>query len=220
MLGYPIYLFLLPQAHLRSRNRFLFPRLLSLSTLFLYTFLHLSLTVSSAFAQQYSLLHFVLLFLQSFPSLNLLLWYLPHSRIYRYPRRSLCTSCFLLLLITVSRKNERGCSGHLDYLKFLFILFSSKRRRRGLNADSQLNYELEELNLLLPSMHLQWLNSNSTVALINVNPVSGTYHVLAQSRTREQMVENAAVLVRVLRRAHASRFKKYQEELEHEKAER
>ena len=68
-------------------------------------------------------------------------------------------------------------------------------------------------------MHLQWLNSKATVALIDVNPIGGTYHVLAQTRTQEQMVENAAVLVRVLRRAHASRFKKYQEKLEHEKAE-
>jgi hypothetical protein len=34
------------------------------------------------------------------------------------------------------------------------------------------------------------------------------------------MIENAAVLVRVLKRAHAGRFKKYQEKLEREKAER
>jgi hypothetical protein len=33
-------------------------------------------------------------------------------------------------------------------------------------------------------------------------------------------VENAAVLVRMLRRAHASRFKNYQEKLEREKAEK
>jgi hypothetical protein len=48
-------------------------------------------------------------------------------------------------------------------------------------------------------MHLQWLNSKATVALIDVNPIGGTYHVLAQTRTQEQMVENAAVLVRVLK---------------------
>jgi hypothetical protein len=41
--------------------------------------------------------------------------------------------------------------------------------------------------------------------------------VLAQARSQEQMIENAAVLVRVLKRAHASRFKKYQERLEREK---
>jgi hypothetical protein len=93
-------------------------------------------------------------------------------------------------------------------------------RKRGLDIAGQLNYKLEELNLLLPSMHLQWLKTNDTIALIDVNPVTGTYHVLAQSRTQEQMVENAAVLVRVLRRAHASRFKKYQEKLEREKAEK
>jgi hypothetical protein len=34
------------------------------------------------------------------------------------------------------------------------------------------------------------------------------------------MVENAAILISVLKRAHASRFKKYQEKLEREKAER
>jgi len=69
-------------------------------------------------------------------------------------------------------------------------------------------------------MHLQWLNTNATFALVDVNPVTGSYHVLAQARTQEQMVESAAVLVRVLRRAHASRFKKYQEKLEREKAEK
>jgi hypothetical protein len=89
-----------------------------------------------------------------------------------------------------------------------------------LDIDAQLDYELEELNLLLPTMRLQWLNTNASFALVDVNPVSGTYHVLAQTTTREQMLENAAVLVRVLRRAHASRFKKYQEKLEREKAEK
>jgi hypothetical protein len=98
---------------------------------------------------------------------------------------------------------------------------SSSSKRRELGIDSQLNYELEELNLLLPNMHLQWLiNTNATVALVDVNPVKGTYHVLAQTTTREQMVENAAVLIRVLRRAHASRFRKYQQKLEREKAEK
>jgi hypothetical protein len=64
-------------------------------------------------------------------------------------------------------------------------------------------------------MHLQWLiNTNATVALIDVNPVGGSYQMLAKASTQEQMIENAAVLVRVLRRAHASRFKKYQEKLE------
>ena len=65
-------------------------------------------------------------------------------------------------------------------------------------------------------MHLQWLNTDAIVALIDANSVSGTYHVLAKTRTREQMIENAAVLVRVLKRAHASRFKKYQEKIERE----
>ena len=72
-------------------------------------------------------------------------------------------------------------------------------------------------------MHLQWLinkNAKATVALIDVNPVGGSYQVLAQARTQEQMVESAAVLIRVLRRAHASRFKKYQEKLEREKTEK
>ena len=70
-------------------------------------------------------------------------------------------------------------------------------------------------------MHLQWLiNNKATVALIDVNPVGGSYQVLAHASTQEQMIENAAVLVRVLRRAHASRFKKYQERLECEKAEK
>jgi hypothetical protein len=73
-------------------------------------------------------------------------------------------------------------------------------------------------------MHLQWLfnnnNTKATVALIDVNPVGGSYQVLAQTRTQEQMIENAAVLVRVLRRPHASRFKKYQENVEREKAEK
>jgi hypothetical protein len=96
---------------------------------------------------------------------------------------------------------------------------SSPLKKKGLDIEGQLNYELQELNLLLPSMHLQWLKTNDTIALIDVNPVTGTYHVLAQSRTQEQMIENAAVLVRVLRRAHASRFRKYQEKLESEKAE-
>jgi hypothetical protein len=96
-------------------------------------------------------------------------------------------------------------------------------RKRGLDIEGQLNYKLEQLNLLLPDMHLQWLinkNAKATVALIDVNPVGGSYQVLAQARTQEQMVESAAVLIRVLRRAHASRFKKYQEKLEREKTEK
>jgi hypothetical protein len=68
---------------------------------------------------------------------------------------------------------------------------SSPSRKRGVDIEGQLNYKLEELNLLLPSMHLQWLKTNDTIALIDVNPVTGTYHVLAQSRTQEQMIENA-----------------------------
>ena len=80
---------------------------------------------------------------------------------------------------------------------------SSPSRKRGLDIEGQLNYKLEELNLLLPpSMHLQWLKTNDTIALIDVNPVTGTYHVLAQTKTREQMIENAAFLIRVLKRAH------------------
>ena len=55
-------------------------------------------------------------------------------------------------------------------------------------------------------MHLQWLSTKSTVALIDVNPVSGKYQMLAQANTQQQMIENAAVLVRVLKRAHASRL--------------
>lgn len=51
-------------------------------------------------------------------------------------------------------------------------------------------------------MHLQWLNTNSIVALIDVNPVNGKYQVLAQPSTREQMIENAAVLVRLLRQLY------------------
>jgi len=90
----------------------------------------------------------------------------------------------------------------------------------GTDVDSQLNYYLEQLNLLLPHMHLQWLNTNAKVILIDVNPLGGSYHVLAQARTQKHMVENAAVLVRVLKRAHASRFKKYQEKLEREKVEK
>jgi hypothetical protein len=88
------------------------------------------------------------------------------------------------------------------------------------DTDDQLIDKLQELNLLLPSMHLQWLKTNDTIALIDVNPVTGTYHVLAQSRTQEQMIENAAVLIRVLKRAHASRFKKYQVKLERENVEK
>jgi hypothetical protein len=92
-----------------------------------------------------------------------------------------------------------------------------------LDIDSELNYYLEQLNLLLPDMHLQWLfnkNAKANFALIDVNPVGGSYQVLAQARTQEQMIENAAVLVRVLKRAYASRFKKYQEKLEREKADK
>jgi hypothetical protein len=95
---------------------------------------------------------------------------------------------------------------------------SSPSRKRGLDIEGQLNDKLQELNLLLPpSMHLQWLKTNDTIALIDVNPVTGTYDVLAQTRMREQMTENAAVLIRVLKRAHTSRFKKYQGKLEREK---
>ena len=87
-----------------------------------------------------------------------------------------------------------------------------------LGDDSELNYYLEQLDLLLPNMHLQWLNTKEAkIALIDVNPVSGSYQALAQASSREQMIENAAVLVRVLKRSHASRFKKYQEKLEREK---
>jgi hypothetical protein len=89
-----------------------------------------------------------------------------------------------------------------------------------LDIDGQLSYYLEQLNLLLPQMHLQWLNTKTCFALIDVNPVGGSYQVLAQASTQQQMIENAAVLVRVLKRAHASRFKKYQEKLECEKAEK
>jgi hypothetical protein len=56
--------------------------------------------------------------------------------------------------------------------------------------------------------------------LIDVSPVGGKYQVLAPASTQEQMIENAVVLVRVLRRTHASRFKKYQEKLEREKMEK
>ncbi len=68
-------------------------------------------------------------------------------------------------------------------------------------------------------MHLQWLNNNTQtkIALIDINPVNGKYQVLAQANTQQQMIENVAVLVRVLKRAHASRFIKYQEKLEKEK---
>ncbi len=69
-------------------------------------------------------------------------------------------------------------------------------------------------------MHLQWLNTNAKIALIDVNPVGGSYQVLAQASTPEQIIENAAVLVRVQKRAHASRFKKYQQALEGEKSEK
>jgi hypothetical protein len=62
-----------------------------------------------------------------------------------------------------------------------------------LDIDSQLNYYLEQLNLLLPHMHLQWLNTKASFALIDVNPVSGSYQVLAQASTREEMIENAVV---------------------------
>lgn len=75
-------------------------------------------------------------------------------------------------------------------------------------------------SLLLPDMHLQWLNIKSTVALIDVNPISGKYQVLAQASTQQEMIENAAVLVCVLKRAHASRFKMYQEKLERDKVEK
>jgi hypothetical protein len=42
-------------------------------------------------------------------------------------------------------------------------------------------------------MHLQWLNTKASFALIDVNPVSGSYQVLAQASTREEMIENAVV---------------------------
>ena len=46
--------------------------------------------------------------------------------------------------------------------------------------------------------------------------------MLAQSRTQEQMIENAAGLIRVCleKSTHASCFKKYQEKLEREKADK
>jgi hypothetical protein len=86
-----------------------------------------------------------------------------------------------------------------------------------LDIDTHQNYYLEKLNLLLPDIHLQWLSTKSTVALVDINPVNGKDQVLAQASTQEQMVENAAVLIRALKRAHASGFKKYQEKLEKEK---
>jgi hypothetical protein len=120
-----------------------------------------------------------------------------------------------------SRARRRSTSVAVMLVALTILSSCLPSRKRGLDIEGQLNYKVEELNLLLPlSMHLQWLKTNDTIALIDVNPVTGTYHVLAQSRTQEQMVENAAVLVRVLRRAHASRFKKYQEKLEREKAEK
>lgn len=70
----------------------------------------------------------------------------------------------------------------------------------GLDIDGQLSYYLEQLNLLLPQMHLQWLNTKTCFALIDVNPVGGSYQVLAQASTQQQMIENAAVLVRALKR--------------------
>jgi hypothetical protein len=69
-------------------------------------------------------------------------------------------------------------------------------------------------------MHLQWLNTKASFALIDITPVNGKYQVLAQASTQEQMIENAAVLVHVLKRAHASRLRKYQEKLQREKAEK
>jgi hypothetical protein len=88
------------------------------------------------------------------------------------------------------KRNERGCSGHLCYIKFLF----SFEKIRGLDIERQLNYKLQELNLLLPpSMHLQWLKTNATIALIDVNPVTRTCHMLAQTTTREQMSDNDAI---------------------------
>jgi len=121
-----------------------------------------------------------------------------------------------------SRARRRRSTRVAVMLVGLTILSSClPSRKRGLDIEGQLNYKLEELNLLLPpSIHLQWLKTNDTIALIDVNPVTGTYHVLAESRTQEQMIENAAVLIRVLKRAHASRFKKHQEKLELEKAEK
>jgi hypothetical protein len=119
-----------------------------------------------------------------------------------------------------SRARRRSTSVAVMLVALTILSSCLPSRKRGLDIAGQLNYKLEELNLLLPSMHLQWLKTNDTIAIIDVNPITGTYHVLAQSGTQEQMVENAAVLVRVLRRAHASRFKKYQEKLEREKAEK
>ena len=66
--------------------------------------------------------------------------------------------------------------------------------------DSQLNYYLEQLNLLLPQMHLQWLNNTkASFDLIDVNPVGGSYQVLAQAATQEQMVERNYQKLSILR---------------------
>ena len=71
---------------------------------------------------------------------------------------------------------------------------------------------MEEVGLVIHSTFaIDVIKTNDTIALIDVNPVTGTYHLLAQSRTQEQMIENAAVLIRVLKIAHASRFKKFRD---------
>jgi hypothetical protein len=77
-------------------------------------------------------------------------------------------------------KSSGGAAARLDY-----ISSSSPAKKRGLDINSQLNYYLEQLNLLLPDMHLQWLfnNTKATVALIDVNPVGRSYQVLAQTRS-------------------------------------
>ena len=89
------------------------------------------------------------------------------------------------------RRGTRGVA------RVTFAILSSyfpSKKRRGLDIERQLNYKLQELNLLLPpSMHLQWLKTNATIALIDVNPVTRTCHMLAQTTTREQMSDNDAI---------------------------
>jgi hypothetical protein len=110
-----------------------------------------------------------------------------------------------------SRARRRSTRVAVMLVGLTILSSSSPSRERGVDIKGQLNYKLEELNLLLPSMDLQWLKTNDTIALIDVNPITRTYHVLAQSRTQEQMIENAAALIRVLKIAHASRFKKFRD---------
>ena len=88
---------------------------------------------------------------------------------------------------------------------------TSPHKKRGLDIDSELNYYLEQLNLLLPNMHLQWLFNNNndtkaTVALIDVNPIGGSYQVLAQARTQEHMMENSALSAAAYRASACSVF--------------